>query len=152
MGEETSCRNCTAAAAGQPADGHICLFYSSIARKEKCFLSIFLCGWVHRRRVYIYRREGKGRRCCLGDKIYSIPSRASCFSSGFYEEKDELYQDDMKKSINSNRPCAVVPNSWRGKEFNKLCPPNSSDDLCHFFCMNPSSMITGVDCGLWTVE
>ena len=68
--------------------------------------------------------------------------------TGYYEEKDELYQDDMKKSINSNRPCAVVPNSWRGKEFNKLCPPNSSDDLCHFFCMNPSSMITGVDCGV----
>ena len=27
--------------------------------------------------VVIYRRQGKGRRCCLGDRIYYIPCRAS---------------------------------------------------------------------------
>ena len=26
--------------------------------------------------------EGKGRRCCLGDSIYSIPCRASYFATG----------------------------------------------------------------------
>ena len=29
----------------------------------------------------------------------------------------------------------------RGKEFNEFCLSNSSDDLCLFFCINPSSML-----------
>ena len=38
----------------------------------------------------------------------------------------------------------VVTAVW-GTEYvqlkmNKLCPPNSWDDLCHLFCINPSSM------------
>ena len=28
----------------------------------------------------LYRREGKGRRCRLGDRIASIPCHASCFA------------------------------------------------------------------------
>ena len=28
------------------------------------------------------RRKGNGRRCCLGDRIYSIPCRSSCFPPG----------------------------------------------------------------------
>ena len=44
-------------------------------------------------------REGKGRHCCLEDRIYSIPCRASYFAPGWYEEKDELHQDDMKKRM-----------------------------------------------------
>ena len=35
----------------------------------------------------------------------------------------------------------VVQNSQRGKELNKFCPPISSDDLCLFFCIYPSSII-----------
>ena len=31
---------------------------------------------------YKDRREGKGRRCCLGDRIESIPCRASYFAPG----------------------------------------------------------------------
>ena len=34
----------------------------------------------------LYRRVGKGRRCCLGDRIASTPCRASCFSPGRFEE------------------------------------------------------------------
>ena len=30
----------------------------------------------------------------------------------------------------------------RGKEWNKFCPPSSSDDLSLLFCINPSSMLT----------
>ena len=30
----------------------------------------------------LYRREGKGRRCCLGERIDSIPCRASYFAPG----------------------------------------------------------------------
>ena len=33
-----------------------------------------------------YRRKGKGRRCCLGDNIHSIPYRASYFALGRLEE------------------------------------------------------------------
>ena len=38
-----------------------------------------------------YRREGKGRRCCLGDRIDSIPCQTSYFVPLWYEEMDELY-------------------------------------------------------------
>ena len=34
----------------------------------------------------------------------------------------------------------VLRNIARSKEFNKFFPPNSSDDLCLFFCICPSSM------------
>ena len=27
-----------------------------------------------------YRRKGKGRRCCLGNRLYSIPCSASYFA------------------------------------------------------------------------
>ena len=40
--------------------------------------------------------------------------------------------------INSNRP---VQNRKRGKELNKFCPPNGSDDLCVVFCINPYSVM-----------
>ena len=63
----------------------------------------------HRKRIHIYQyiREGKGRRCCLGDRFASY-----------------LHQDDwknrMKSSYSSNRPGANHPilsivlaqNSW----------------------------------------
>ena len=58
----------------------------------------------------LYRRDGKGRHCCLGDRIYSIPCDASYFAPGWYEEKDEFHQDDMKKRMSSSyssyNPCA----------------------------------------------
>ena len=41
----------------------------------------------------LYRREGKGRRCCLEDRIYSIPCRVI----GVFP------QNDMKKRINCTR-------------------------------------------------
>ena len=61
----------------------------------------------------------------------------------------------MKNRINSffssNRTSAVHPipnvlvkNSLCGKEYNKFCPPNSSDDFCLFFCIYPSSMFQNV--------
>ena len=50
-------------------------------------------------------------------------------------------------SFSSYHPCAVhlflhiilVQNSQCGKELNKFCPPNNSNDLCLLFCKNPSS-------------
>ena len=47
------------------------------------------------------------------------------------------------KSSWSNSPVrqtVPVQKSWRGKEFNKFCAPNRSDDLCLIFCLYPSSM------------
>ena len=65
-------------------------------------------GWAQKKDVY--RRGGKVRRCCLGDRIYSISCRSSYFAPGCYKEKDEMHQDDMKKRIinsfySSNRSC-----------------------------------------------
>ena len=37
-----------------------------------------------------FRRTGKGRRCCLGGRIYSIPCCASYFAKDDFEEKDEF--------------------------------------------------------------
>ena len=50
-------------------------------------------------------REGKSRRCCLGDRT---------------------------DSIHPILHIILVKNSKRGKEFYQLCPPGSSDDLCFF--------------------
>ena len=36
------------------------------------------------------RRQGKGRRVCLGGRIYSIPCRASCFALVYLEETVEF--------------------------------------------------------------
>ena len=58
------------------------------------------------------RREGKGRRCCLGDRIDSMYCRASYFAPGWYDERDEFI-------LFSNRP---------------------GNDLCLRFCLYPSSM------------
>ena len=35
----------------------------------------------------------------------------------------------------------LVQNSQRSREFYKVCPPSSSDDLCIFFGIYPSSMV-----------
>ena len=32
------------------------------------------------------RRKGKGRRFCLGGRIYSIPCRTSCFEKDNFEQ------------------------------------------------------------------
>ena len=75
----------------------------------------------------------------FGNILYSILAAPVIF-----------HQDDLKNwmisSISSYHPGAINPfllvilahNSKRGKELNKFCPPNSSDDL--FFGINPSSM------------
>ena len=56
-----------------------------------------------------YRRKGKGRRCCMGDRIYSIPFRASCFALGRFEEQHELHQVDQKKRTNFYSKCVSFP-------------------------------------------
>ena len=48
------------------------------------------------------RRKGKGRRCCVRDRIYSISCQGSYFAVGRFEEYDELHQDDLKKRMNSS--------------------------------------------------
>ena len=60
------------------------------------------------------RRAGKGRRCCFGYRIYSIPFRKFC--NGQFEE-DELHQEVKKNRINLsislNRPGAKIL-EWQG--------------------------------------
>ena len=53
-----------------------------------------LMDYSHKRRIKD-RSKGKGRRFCLGDRIYSIPCRASYCAR--FEKKDELHQDFFRK-------------------------------------------------------
>ena len=78
------------------------LQYRKIASFYICFVSTF-CRTKRDLPIVLaenHRREGKGRRCSLGDRIASIPCLASCFAPGWHEEEDELHQDDMKKRMN----------------------------------------------------
>ena len=79
------------------------------------------------------RRQGKGRRCCFGHGIASIPCRAIAIF-----HKDDL-KNRMHLSYSPNRPGGIHPilqipwcnySSQHGKELNQLCPPSESDDLC----------------------
>ena len=74
---------------------------------------------LHPQKKDLYRREGKGRRCILEDRIDSIPCRASYFA----QEQDKMiaFQDEIILFFKS---------SW--------C--SSSDNLCLLFCINLSSI------------
>ena len=74
--------------------------------------------------------------------------RNGWIAPGWYEETDELHQDDMKKTDEFILFVVLVQNSQRGDELNTFCPPNSSDDLCLLFCLNPSSMLIWRDAGI----
>ena len=43
-------------------------------------------GQLDPKKTNLNRREGKGRRCCLADRIYSIPCSASYFAPGRFED------------------------------------------------------------------
>ena len=45
----------------------------------------------------LYRREGT--RCCLRDRIASIPCGASYFGPGQFEEYADLHQDELKNRV-----------------------------------------------------
>ena len=52
-----------------------------------------------------------------------------------------MHQDDMKEKDEFILFFKIVQcKTARGKELNILFPPNTSDDLCLFFCLYPSSM------------
>ena len=101
-----------------------------------------------------YRREGKGRRCCFGDGIDSIPCRTSHLAPGCLKKRTNGItatwwngclgktddhpvhstskhhhpkMDVLPKSISSNHPCrqmAIVRHS-----------STSSNDFCLRFCL-----------------
>ena len=71
------------------------------------------------------------RRCCLGDKIYSLSCRASHFTLGRL----------LMKMINSSFSSTHLCTKQLARQLNiNSFPPNSSDDLCLFFCIYPSSI------------
>ena len=61
----------------------------------------------------LYRRDGKGHRCCLGVELihnlatlsilHQDDTKKGWMAPGWYEERDELHQDDMKKMMNFTR-------------------------------------------------
>ena len=69
------------------------------------------------------RIEGKGRRCCMGDRIESIPCRAGYFAPGWFEEKDEFILFFKSSWCNSSYSSfRIVLNSQFGKELNQFFP------------------------------
>ena len=84
------------------------------------------------------QKKGKGRRCCLGDRIFSIP----CLASYLHYRtslKNRILQIILVLLILFFKSCKTA----RGAKelLNKFCPPNSSDDFCLFFSIYPSSMM-----------
>ena len=81
------------------------------------------------------RKEGKVVTSVQGTKFNSLPRYS-------YLNQDIL-KNIMNSSFSSNLHSVVHPvfsiilvqNSQRGKELNKFCPPNSSDDLSLLFCL-----------------
>ena len=70
-----------------------------------------------------------------------------------WQNRRRIHTEERRRSQRStfslNHPGAIHPilqivllqNSERGKEFNKFCPLNKSDDLLPFLCIYPSFMI-----------
>ena len=62
-----------------------------------------------------------------------------------------ILKNRIHSSFSSYHPSAINPilyivtvlvqNSMCGKELNKFCPSNNSNNLCLFFCIYPSSML-----------
>ena len=90
------------------------------------------------------RRKGKYRCCCLGNRIYSTPCHACYFAlQDDFDEQDEFIL--FFKSFCCNTSYASHCHSakqllWQRIGYKKNSAPNSSDDLCLFFCIYPSSM------------
>ena len=66
-------------------------------------------GQLHRRRINT-EEKAKVVAAVLGTEFIPFFVRLAFFAPGWYEEKDELHQNDMKKRMNSsyslNRPGA----------------------------------------------
>ena len=80
---------------------------------------------------FIQKRRQRSSLLFGGQNLYSVPRRASCFSPDWYEEKDELHQDDIKKrmheSFSSNRP----GQKWLAwQRIDSVLSPN---DICLLF-------------------
>ena len=83
-----------------------------------------------------YRREGKGQ----------FPTALQRYCAlGRFEEQDKFIHSFIhpvnRVAFIQFFKIVLVQNSWRGKELNYFCPPNSRDDLCLFFCIYPPSML-----------
>ena len=106
--------------------------------------------FVTLKKDYKYRRKIKGRRCCLGNIIYSIPCRGRCFALGWFWRIWWIHPfSNHLGAIHPILQIVLVQNSYFGKEFIKFCPPNSSNNLCLFFCIYPSSILWSqtIKCG-----
>ena len=104
-------------------------------------------GSCHKEEGFKERREGKGRRCCLGNICNwynSMPTKLFCIRM------------ILKKGMNSSYLYIVLvqfilffKSSYRGKAIAARIWINSalsssSDDLCLLFCFYPSFMAAGL--------
>ena len=83
----------------------------------------------------------KGHRCCLGGRIYSIPSPASYLPRTILKNSMKFilfFQIILVQFILFFKSSNAKQLAWQGIE--ELLFPNISDDLCLFFRLYPSSM------------
>ena len=69
------------------------------------------------------RREDKGRRVCLGDRIYSFPCRASFFCTRMIWRKGWIHPNFLSRPV-QNIAIQYTARNW------KILSPYNSDDLC----------------------
>ena len=80
-----------------------------------------------------------------GQNLFNTLTRYICFVLGKLEEKDvriATWWFEEKVELILFFKIILVQNIKRGEKLNKFCPTNRSDDLCLFFCIYPSSMLS----------
>ena len=110
----------------------------------------------HRRRIYT-EKKAKVVPASWGHTVSaSIPCWNSYFAPGRVSWRIGLFATYLSTRPGANQPILriiLVQNSKGGKELKKFFPPKSSDDLCHVFCTNPSSMAVEKEgCEVWNVD
>ena len=65
------------------------------------------------------KRNGKGRRVCLGERMYSIPCRARCFASDEFILFVQIMHPGAIHRIVKNRPIGLTANTAK----NLIHPP-----------------------------
>ena len=106
------------------------------------YIKLVMLWVVHRRRITTEEKTKTKTKvvAAVGGKnvFNSLPRKLFCLGRFWRIGWIHPFKSYWCNSFyNSNRP---VQNSKRGKELDKLCPPNRNDDLYLFCLLYPSSM------------
>ena len=99
----------------------------------------------HRKRINTEEKP-KVVTAVWGMEFIKHSCRASCFELGRFEKRMNCTRMIWRKGwiYFLFFKIVLMQNSLRSKKWNTFCPPNNCDDLCLFFCIYPSSMVSEV--------